>query len=134
MFRYQMLSIWCLVFTFVGCGESTFVTQPCHVEKVDNTTFVTCPDGSSSEIKDGAVGPQGNPGVNGNNAILEVIDPCGDNPHQIDEVILKANGILLTYIESNKYRFLGVLTPGTYITKDKQLCKYIVTEDMEVRW
>lgn len=91
--------------------------------------------------KDGAAGPQGLPGAKGDtgekgdtgaagqNAVVQVFDPCGDAPG-FDEVILKlADGTLISYFESGSNKFLTVLKPGTYRTTDGSGCTFTIKND-----
>lgn len=65
-----------LALLLVGCGDPPAGTDgedgedgkdgtSCHVETVDNTTFVYCDDGSHSEIPHGEPGPAGEEGAPG---------------------------------------------------------------------
>jgi hypothetical protein len=59
--------------------------------------------------------------------IVEVIDPCGDNPNQFDEVIIKlADGSHIAYFESGGKRFLTTLGEGSFRTTDKQKCNFSI--------
>lgn len=62
--------------------------------------------------------------------IVAIIDPCGDNPGKVDEIIFEmADGSYTAW-----YSGLGlfVLEPGqTYQTTDNQLCKFEITTDGE---
>lgn len=112
-------------------GES--VTGPvgpagtsCTVSAAAGGAVISCEDGTSQFISDGLAGQDGTDGI------VELIDPCGDNPNQFDEVLLRTtSGQILTYFESGNRRFLAVLVPGNYVTTDSQACHFSVTEDSE---
>lgn len=81
-------------------------------------------------VKNGAPGATGPAGQNGVDAIVQIIDPCGDAPGIYDEVILKlATGVLLASFSDNangnNTRF-SVLTPGNYTTTDGSNCHFTV--------
>ncbi|MBX5483519.1 MAG: hypothetical protein IRZ16_16985 [Myxococcaceae bacterium] len=48
---------------WAGCGGSP--AQPCTTERVDDTVTITCPDGTVSELHDGAKGDPGEKGADG---------------------------------------------------------------------
>lgn len=96
-------------------------------------------DGEVGPKGDTVVGPQGEPGVDGadaplpDSAISEIIDPCGDGAG-FDEVILKlVNGKFMAYFQQGRYRFLGLLTDGTYRTTDAQRCVFTIANG-ELTW
>ena len=66
--------------------------------------------------------------------VVEIIDPCGDFPGRLDEVILKlSDGSLIAYFEyDNNKKFLTVLGPDNYVTTDHQRCSFSVTAEGEV--
>lgn len=122
----------------------------CSVQQAMNGAIVICTDGTSALITngvnglngtngtDGTDGHDGNnghdglPGMDGRNgvdAIVEVIDPCGNNPNQFDEVILRLHdGSLLAYFEGHgNDRFLSIIGNGSYRTTDAQQCYFTVT-------
>jgi len=95
----------------------------CTVASVIGGALISCEDGSSELITDGQ------------NAILEIIDPCGDNPGQFDEVLFRlSSGEVVAYFEQGSKRFLTVLNPGNYRTTDTQNCNFTITEDMQVEY
>lgn len=60
--------------------------------------------------------------------VAEVIDPCGDNVGQFDEVIIKLHdGTFIAYFESGGKRFLSVLDDGSYRTTDRQRCSFRIS-------
>lgn len=80
----------------------------------------------------GAAGPKGDKGDQGEAAevspysIVSVLDPCGDAPGVVDEVLLKlSNGqVLVSFSASfNGHNTrLALLPPGTYSTTDGSNC------------
>lgn len=116
--KYKLAAI-IIALTFVGCGRG--------------------PEGRPGKDAFGYIGPQGPAGQNGQDgaqgpagaaAVLEVIDPCGDAPDVVDEVILRlANGQLLASFSQNasglNTRF-AVITQGSYVTTDGSNCAFSV--------
>lgn len=118
-----------------ACGEATFesVKHTCTVTSTD----IVCPDGSTMPLpQDGVNGAPGVDGIDGRDGIdgidgqdgapgtlIDIIDPCGDDPNNPDEVLLRFdNNLFLAW-----YKNLGfsVLQPGViYVTTDKQKCKF----------
>jgi hypothetical protein len=60
--------------------------------------------------------------------IVEVIDPCGDNPSkQFEEVLLRlSNGQILAHFSSGNKEFFSLLSPGNYVTTDGTNCHFTV--------
>lgn len=59
--------------------------------------------------------------------VKEVIDPCGDNVGQFDEVLLvMSDGSIIGYFESGGKRFLTSLPDGNYRTTDVQACNFSI--------
>jgi hypothetical protein len=123
----------------------------CSVQQAANGAVVLCTDGTSAIISNGTNGLNGTdgqdgvdgtngqngtnghdglPGMDGRNgvdAVVEIIDPCGDNPGQFDEVLLRlSTGELLAYFESGSNRFLSLIGNGSYSTTDSQHCHFTV--------
>jgi len=112
----------------------------CTAETTDDGTLISCTDGSESFIpapkdgtdgadgQDGEQGPQGEQGTPGEDAILEIIDPCGDAVGKPDEILLVLNdGQILAW-----YKDIGlsILICGqTYVTTDSQKCKFRLDAD-----
>jgi len=62
-----------------------------------------------------------------NNTVSEMIDPCGDNPNEFDEILLiMSDGSIIAYFEQGSKRFLGELPDGNYRTTDRQACNFSV--------
>jgi hypothetical protein len=73
----------------------------------------------------------GQDGVDGQDAAIEVIDPCWDGPG-VDEVILRlVDGSLLAWY---KDKGLFVLSPGNWVTTDSQSCHFTVDVNNQVSW
>lgn len=87
---------------------------------------------------DGRDGIDGRDGVDGKDAVLEVIDPCGDNPGKFDEhlfLLATPDGeCIAAYFRMSRYEFLTCIPPGNYVTTDQQRCRFQVTEDGDVVW
>lgn len=65
--------------------------------------------------------------------IVEIVDPCGDAPNIIDEVLIKLqNGQVLVSVSdsaSGKNTRLSILPPGKYQTTDGSGCVFKLQED-----
>lgn len=62
-----------------------------------------------------------------NVTVKEMIDPCGDNPNQFDEVLLvMTDGSIIGYFEQRGKRFLTQLPDGNFRTTDKQACNFSI--------
>jgi hypothetical protein len=83
----------------------------------------------------GEAGAKGQPGQPGADAVIEVIDPCG-NESGHDEILIRlSNGKIYGSLAGAKKRdYLVEMLPGDYVTSDEQQCKYVVTETGEVVW
>lgn len=59
--------------------------------------------------------------------VAEIIDPCGDNVGQFDEVLIRlSNGGMIGYFEQGNKRFLTSLPNGNFRTTDKQACSFSI--------
>lgn len=59
--------------------------------------------------------------------VREIIDPCGDNLGQFDEVlILLDDGSIIGYFEQGDKRFLTQLPDGNFRTTDNQQCNFTI--------
>jgi hypothetical protein len=126
---------------------------------VSDGALVTCSDGATVIIengtngidgingqdgrngtdgRDGHDGEAGHDGRNGTNSIQRVIDPCGNTPGIIDEVLLQmADGSFLCYFTANingDYGRLAVLPPGNYMTTDGSNCHFSITLDSQIQY
>ncbi len=95
--------------------------------------------------KDGRDGTNGQDGANGkdgispvlpSSSVVAVIDPCGDSPGRVDEVILRLadNSLLSLFADSSSGTNprLGILTPGTYQTTDGSGCRFTVDSQLSI--
>lgn len=104
----------------------------CSVEPVSNGAVITCDDGTSAVIVNGTDGQDAPPTAY---SVVELIDPCGDEPNAFDEVLLRlANGQLMAHYSSDGLQFLTLLSPGNYVTTDSQKCHFTIDSDMNVSW
>jgi hypothetical protein len=61
--------------------------------------------------------------------VVEVINPCGDQVGQYDEVLLKlSSGQVVAFFEQGTKRFLAILDNGTYRTTDQQSCVFKIKD------
>lgn len=97
------------------------------------------PKGDPGESIVGPPGSPGSPGLPGvpgqDGAGAEVVDPCGDHPDKIDDVLLSIGGTLvLGTVKVGGKTYLASLSPGVYQTQDGTGCAFAVTDDGEVLW
>ena len=127
----------------------------CSVEAVQDGAMIVCEDGSQAFVKNGENGHSCSvSSINAYSSLIEctdgsqslidlnsmaqhqiqeIIDPCGDDPNNFDEVLMKFNnGSILAYFQSGSKRFLTLLTPGNYKTTDAQKCKFNVDNNGNV--
>jgi hypothetical protein len=85
--------------------------------------LIVCEDGTETFISDGNDGEDG---------VLSITDPCGDDPNHPDEVLLSLNdgSVIVWY----KNVGLSVLTVGNYTTTDHQKCNFTINEDGVISW
>lgn len=120
------------------------------VELVSNP--VACPNGGISVLtgmdldRNGALATEeieysqnvcnGSNGAAGQQAVLEVVDPCGDAVNIHDEVLLRlGDGTLLASFSDNangKNTRFSALPPGSYATTDGSNCQFTVDNDLQV--
>lgn len=61
-------------------------------------------------------------------SVTKLIDVCGDDLNNFDEVILKTtDGRYIAYFEDGGKRFLTEITEGDYTTTDRQRCDFSIT-------
>ena len=90
----------------------------CSVVQDVGGATITCSDGSSAYIADGA------DGLDAPFAISEVRDPCGDGPGPDEVILIFATGEWVAWYQNLG---LSILTPGgTYQTTDQQACVFTV--------
>jgi hypothetical protein len=80
---------------------------------------------------DGAPGPAGAPGAD---AVVELLDPCGDGPGHDEVLIRLQDGRLLAHYADGRLQFLTLISTGTYVTTDSQRCVFSVSAEGEVTW
>lgn len=85
---------------------------------------------SSAVISNGAPGADGLNAAPSAYAIEELVDPCGDIPGILDQVLFRlANGVLISIVSDNpkgKNTRLSILEAGNYKTTDGSNCHYSV--------
>lgn len=95
----------------------------------------------------GAQGPKGEQGATGakgdtptlpDHYITSIVDPCGDAPGVIDEVLLiLSDGQVLVSLsdQSNgKNTRLSILSSGAYVTTDGSSCNFVLHSDGSVTY
>lgn len=118
-----MVILAALVLFLGGCnkqGPKGRTGVSCTVVEVTEGALISCTDGSSQLVTDGLDGQDG--------VSIEVIDPCGDDPNEFDEILLKlTDGTVIAYFKENGHlEFLSVLDEGNYVTTDKQACEFSI--------
>lgn len=100
----------------------------CSVTQTLSGSIIDCEDGTSAVLLNGQNG------LDGAHAVLEIIDPC-NKQGAFDEVLLRlSNGALLAYFTQGSFNtsFLTLLTPGQYQTTDGTNCHFTVNSDLSV--
>lgn len=106
--------------------------KTCSVSQLENGALLSCPDGSSIAILNGAPGADGQPAPASAFTIVGTVDPCGPQG-RFDEVLLKlANGQVLAHFASGNKQFLTIVPPGNYTVTDGTGCKFTITNEGEV--
>lgn len=110
----------------------------CSVEPVANGALIQCGGNTEAVIYNGTNGEDGEDGqdlVPGPYSVVEVINPCGDQPG-VDEVLLRLeNGQLLAhYAGGGNIQFLGLIGPGSYVTTDGKNCHFTVDANYNVSY
>lgn len=118
----------------------------CSVTRISESEVrLTCPDGTTEIIKNGADGTNGVDGVNGTNGTngqdgqngadgrsVEVIDPCGaESKIGFDEVLIRLpDRTVIAYFKFESYEHLTRLLPGrSYMTTDDTQCSFTIESD-----
>lgn len=152
MYFTTIVLIYGILYVFMlGCGSTKFESKGgnCSVTEQPDGALVTCQDGTSGRIYDGTNGQDGingndgrdgvdgedgldgAPGRDGIDAVIEVIDPCGDGPGA-DEVLLRlSTGELVAW-----YQGLGlsVIGEGMWVTSDQSRCVFTIDMAGNVSW
>lgn len=86
--------------------------------------------GPAGQSITGPKGDRGETGLPGQDAVLEVIDPCGDAAGIVDEVLIRlADGSVLCSFSANasgQNTRLSILPPGNYQTTDGSGCNFSI--------
>jgi len=113
-------------------GDDGKDAQSCTVVQMVNGATISCPDGSTTAILNGAPGADGPPAPASAYSVVEVINPCGSQA-VFDEVLLKlANGQIMAHFASGSQQFLALIGPGNYTTTDNTSCKFTVTNSGDI--
>jgi len=144
MYKYLFL-----MFLFLGCGTQKTITVPvttnsCSTEETDRGVYIICNDkktfiengtngkdgASGKDGQDGSDGQDGADGLDGSDGIVDIVDPCGDDPSEVDEVLIRTSTdkVVAWYLDLG----LAVLEPGTYQTTDDQSCVFTVNSDKTI--
>jgi len=129
-------------------GDTGAQGSSCSVRSIPGGSEIYCTDGTSSIVSNGSNGQDGQDGADGTDGqdgqdapqgpldIAEVIDPCGDAPGVVDEVLLKlGNGSILVLFASNangNNPRLALLGPGNYITSDTSDCRFTIDSNSAI--
>lgn len=131
---FILLVLAILIVTIFGCTKhhNTLVQAPaaqCTTTEDLGGYLITCTDGLELYLPRPV---DGEDGLDGQDAVIEVIDPCGKQANN-DEVLLRlSDGKLYAYFEQGSHRFLAEITPGNYQTTDGTNCKFRVSNDLQV--
>lgn len=92
--------------------------------------------GCGKDASTGLPGPRGEAGPQGADSIVAIVDPCGDSPTVIDEIliILSDGRVLVSLSEqaNGKNTRLALLPPGTYQTTDGSSCTFTVNTNSSI--
>jgi len=103
----------------------------CTVAQLINGAIISCTDGTTALIVNGADGEDAPPSAY---TVTELVDPCGDQPG-FDEVLFRLyNGTLIAHYSHGSRQFLTVVGPGNYQTTDGHSCNFNVSNSLEVTW
>lgn len=106
-------------------GERGEPGQACTVTRITGGIQINC-GADTASIYDG-VTP-----VAASTAIVEIIDPCGQQA-TYDEVLLRLkDGSLMAHYSDDNKQFLTRLGPGSYVTTDGTSCKFTVGSDYSI--
>lgn len=104
----------------------------CSATRFSNGVTISCTDGTSSVLFDGANGEDGEDSPPTAYSIVEMKDPCGDQSG-FDEVLLRtASGAWIAHFSSGQNQFLTVLTPGNYQTTDGTRCRFTLNSSGQI--
>lgn len=128
--RVIILGITLIILSLImlGCGRSSFYqSSRCTVDEVDSGAIISCEDGSTAVIYDGEDGEDGMDAVS---PILYMLDPCGDHPGHVDELLIVTDSGVIAW-----YKNIGLvlIEPNVrYRTTDKQKCTFEINSDYEL--
>jgi hypothetical protein len=121
--KYLIASI-VVVIASCGPGISTPPSQPqapCTVSKQNGVSTITCSDGSSVDVSDGA------PGLPGQNLSLTFVDPCPSIVIPHPELLMQIDGILYAvYASGTKIHLSRLQENTTYQTTDGRACTFSI--------
>lgn len=146
----------------IQCTDGTYATvlngdngSSCSVTGTSVGADILCEDGTSVSVNNGLSGQNCvlEDLVNGikitcglNSAVVydgtsvysvtQIIDVCGDDPGEFDEVILKLqNGSLMAHYSHGNDQFLTLLEPNrSYVTTDRSSCPFFVDANYNITW
>lgn len=123
MQQYLKLALASVILSACGTDTQTITkVTPCSVTQTSGGAQISCPGQAPIHISNGANG------ANGSNGVVALIDPCGDEPGHLDEVVLRLSSTsLVAYYRNGGYEHLAQLTlGGGYTTTDHQNCSFTV--------
>lgn len=121
-----------ILFLTISCTKYRSVhflpQEACVAAMVPEGVMLSCPGQDPVLIENGQDGADGQDGIDGQDgadSIVQIVDPCGDDPGEVDEVLLVMhNGTVLAWFKNVG---LVVLQPGaSYQTTDKQKCNFSI--------
>ena len=158
LIAFLFLALLTFYFTLVGCapkpvpkvgvgpgGFFIYLTE----ESTDGRNGADGKNGAPGEAGqdgiNGVAGQDGQDGVDGINGldgepapinpydIASIIDPCGDAPSKVDEVLLRMyNGQVVASFSDSVSGYntrFSVLVPGSYVTTDGTNCVFTLSND-----
>lgn len=107
-------------------GNSGAPGSSCSVTSIQGGAVVSCTDGTSVVLLDGADAPP-TPYT-----VTAVLDPCG-RQGSYDEVLLRmSSGQILAHYASGANQFLTLVSPGSYVTTDGTHCYFTVDSNGDI--
>lgn len=121
--------MFCMLVVMSGCGElNGRDAAPCTVSSDATGAFITCPDGTSTFVRNGQNGVDGQDG-----STITWVDPCPTLVVPFPELLALIDGSYYAVYASGTKIHLARLTPGTYSTTDGRSCTFVIGSNGELQ-
>jgi hypothetical protein len=115
-----------------GCGRmygrDGQSAAPCTVSSDSTGAFITCPDGTSTFVRNGQDGIDGRDGSQ-----ITWVDPCPSIVVPYPELLARIDGAYYAVYASGTKIHLTRLTPGAYATTDGRACSFTIGANGELQ-